>query len=75
MSRKMKTVGGVVLALLILIGAGYAVWHFRVGRYLQSTNDATIQADQVAVSSKLAGYVTRIGAADNQRIGQGAILV
>lgn len=75
MSRKMKTVGGIVLAMLLLIGAGYAIWHFNIGRYLQSTNDATIQADQVAVSSKLAGYVTHIGAADNQRIGKSTVLV
>jgi membrane fusion protein (multidrug efflux system) len=71
----MKTVGGLIVAAMLLLAAGYAIYHFRVGRYLQSTNDATIQADQVAVSSKLAGYVTRIGAADNQRIEQGAVLV
>jgi membrane fusion protein (multidrug efflux system) len=75
MSRIVKTAGGLVVAVMLLLAAGYAVYHFRIGRYLQSTNDATIQADQVTVSSKLAGYVTRIDAADNQRIGKGAVLV
>lgn len=61
--------------LAVVAGGGYYIYHDRVGRYFQSTNDATIQADQVTIGSKLAGYVRAVPVTDNQLVGKGAALV
>lgn len=59
-----------VLALLAL--AGY--W-FSTGRYLESTDDAYIRADWVALSSRVAGYVAKVEVEDDQPVEAGAVLV
>lgn len=59
-----------VLAILTL--AGY--W-LSTGRYLESTDDAYIRADWVAVSSRVAGYVATVEVEDDQPVEAGAVLV
>ena len=62
---------------MVLAAIGGGAWYVdydRTGRYLQETNDATIQADQVAIAAKLAGYVRTIAVADNQQVAEGALL-
>ncbi len=61
------------LGLVALLVAG--IWYVRYdtrGRYLQETNDATIDADAVTVSPRVAGYVAEVLVANNQdvRVGQ-----
>jgi membrane fusion protein (multidrug efflux system) len=73
-----KTIGRIAIgvAVVALAYGVYALIDYRAnGQYIQSTDDAYVQADGVAVSSKLAGYVRQIGVADNQQVGQGAFLV
>lgn len=65
--------GALVAAGIGVIGWGG--WYWRDGRYVQATNDATIQADQVAVSAKLAGTVGAVAVADNQAVKAGDLLV
>ena len=65
-------IGGVVLAACGALG--FYVYHDRYGRYFESTNDATIQADQVVIRSKLAGYVRAVPVSDNQRVAAGTLL-
>lgn len=70
-------VRGVALLALLLVLAGAAVWflHYRSTlRFLQETNDAAIQADQVAIAAKLSGYVRSVAVADNQAVTPGALL-
>lgn len=68
--------GAMVAVALLLVGAiAWYIHYDRVGRYLEETNDARIEADQIAVSSKLAGYVTEVAVEDNQRVAKGALLV
>jgi len=67
-----------IIAGAVILLAAAAAWYVHyetVGRYQQSTNDARIEADQITVSSKLAGYVTAVAARDNQSVAQGALLV
>ena len=45
------------------------------GRFLQDTDDATIDADQQAVTNRVAGYVDEIYVADNQVVHRGDPLV
>jgi membrane fusion protein, multidrug efflux system len=59
------------LAALVLVLAAALAWlvHWRTtGRFFEETNDATIQADQVAIAAKLPGYVRRVAVADNQAV-------
>jgi membrane fusion protein (multidrug efflux system) len=67
---------GFGLAVLAVVGsiAWYIHYEF-TGRYFQETNDATIQADQVVLASKLSGYVRSVAVADNQQVAAGATLV
>lgn len=57
------------------IGVGYYLHYDRTLRYFQETNDATIQADQVAIASKLSGYVRALAVSDNQQVPLGAPLI
>ncbi len=66
----------IVIGLLALIAA--AVWGTRwwtVGRFIESTDDAYLQADSVTVAPKVSGYVTDVYVADNQSVPAGAPLV
>lgn len=62
------------LVLAIVAGIAFYVYYDRYLRYFESTNDATIQADQVAISAKLSGYVKSVAVSDNQLVVQGALL-
>ncbi len=70
--KKFGIVSAVVLVLLAI--AGYA-YYDRYLRYFQETNDARIEADQVTISAKLAGYVEAVAVEDNQAVAQGDLLV
>ena len=64
--------------LAVLLLAGVAAWLFNwwtVGRFVQTTNDAFLQADQVTVAPKVAGYVEQVLVADNQDVAVGQVLV
>jgi membrane fusion protein, multidrug efflux system len=65
-----------IAAAVILIGG--AVWGFRwwtVGRFIQSTDDAYLQADSMTVAPKVSGYVAEVLVADNQTVTAGQPLV
>ena len=72
-SLKKLGIAGAVLALVA--GIAFYVWYDRTLRYFQKTNDARIEADQVAISSKLAGYVRAVPVEDSQPVAKGAPLV
>ena len=67
---------GILLTVLVIaaIVGGYLYYDGHL-RYFQDTNDATIQADQVTIASKLAGYVREVPVADNQKVAQNMLLV
>ena len=60
-----------LLGAFLLAGAGWWVLH----RGLESTDDAQIDADVVAVPSRASGTVTALHFTDNQRVEAGALLV
>src|ERR1051326_4252289 len=64
------------VAVVLLIGA--LIWGVRcwtVGRFIESTDDAYLQADSVTVAPKVSGYVTEVFVADNQAVEAGQPLV
>jgi membrane fusion protein (multidrug efflux system) len=63
---------GIVLAVVALGALGY--W-WLVGRFIQSTDDAYLQADSVTVAPKVSGYVTEVYVGDNATVKAGDPLV
>ncbi|MEE7548409.1 biotin/lipoyl-binding protein, partial [Xanthomonas sp. Kuri4-1] len=63
---------GVVVAVALLI---WLTYHLLVGRYLQETNNAYLQADSVAVAPRVNGYVTAVHVHDNQIVEAGQPLL
>lgn len=64
-------IGVVVLVALL---AWFAYW-LLVGRYMQETNNAYLQADSVAVAPRVNGYVTAVLVQDNQWVKAGQPLL
>ena len=68
-----------VLAIVVLVaacwGGSWAYGWWTVGRFTESTDDAYLRADQVAVAPRVSGYVGAVMAADNQLVAAGDPLV
>ena len=65
-------IGGLVI-LGILAVVLFTWWVH--GRFVQGTNDAYLQADQVTISPKIQGYVDKVLVTDNQMVQPGQPLV
>ncbi|SCZ36707.1 membrane fusion protein, multidrug efflux system [Afifella marina DSM 2698] len=66
----------VVAGIALLVGGGWWLWHYwTVGRFIESTNDAYLQADQVTISPKVGGYVEDVMVKANAGVEAGDVLV
>ena len=70
--RQAWIAGGSLAAVTVLAFASY--W-LTTGRYLQTTDDAYVRADWVALSPRIAGYVAKVEVADDQPVQAGDVLV
>jgi membrane fusion protein (multidrug efflux system) len=70
--RSRLLIGAAVLVLIA--GAAYGGRWFLVGRYLESTDNAYLQADNAVVAPKISGYVATVEVADNQIVAAGQVL-
>ena len=68
----------VLLAALALVALAACGWlgldWWRNGRFLESTDDAYLASDAVAVAPRVAGQVADVLVGDNQRVEAGALL-
>ncbi|MDE1148151.1 MAG: HlyD family secretion protein [Azospirillaceae bacterium] len=71
-SRKALVIGAGGLAGIALATTGAYWW--TTGRFLESTDDAYVRADVIAISPRVAGLVTEVAVADNQRVAAGDVL-
>ena len=70
--RKLLMAGAAVAALA---GAGwYGFDYWTVGRYLVSTDDAYVKADNTTVAPKVSGYLHEVLVGDNERVRAGQVL-
>jgi membrane fusion protein (multidrug efflux system) len=72
-TRRTLLIAAGIVALIVA-----AVWLARwwtVGRFIESTDDAYLQADSVTIAPKVSGYVTDVYVADNQTVKAGDPLV
>lgn len=61
--------------VVALSGAGWAGYHFAIGRWHESTDDAYVQGNIVGVAPQAAGTVISIAADDGMRVEAGQVLV
>ena len=61
--------------VVILAGIGWAAWHFLVGRWYESTDDAYVGGNVVEITPQIPGTVVGIGADDNDFVEAGQMLV
>jgi membrane fusion protein (multidrug efflux system) len=74
MSRKRL----VLLALALgfaLAAAWYGQYWWRVGRYIETTDDAYTGGNVTAISPHVAGFVAELLVADNQHVRKGEVLI
>jgi membrane fusion protein (multidrug efflux system) len=62
--------------VILLLGATsfYGHYYWTVGRFLQSTDDAYVQADSTIIAPKVAGYLSAVLVEDNQPVKAGQLL-
>ncbi len=71
--------GRLLLVLLGLIAAGGVAWYgwdwWRVGRFIETTNDAYVGGNVTTLSPHVAGFVAEILVGDNQFVHSGQLLI
>jgi membrane fusion protein (multidrug efflux system) len=65
---------GLALALGVAGLADFGYGYLTTGRYLESTDDAYVQADSTIVSPKVSGYIAQVLVGDNQPVKAGQLL-
>ncbi|MDQ0839980.1 HlyD family secretion protein [Sphingomonas faeni] len=75
LSGRAKLILLVLVAGVLVAGVMWFIRYESHGKYLQETNDATIQADAVTVAPRVAGYVAAVLIAENQDVRPGQPLV
>src|SRR6185312_12440278 len=62
-------------AVAVLSGAAWYGWNYwTVGRFLVSTDDAYVKADNTTIAPKVSGYLTQVLVGDNERVKAGQML-
>ncbi len=70
-----RTVLLIIGAVLLLGGITWGFHWWTVGRFIEKTDDAYLQADSVTVAPKVSGYVAEVLVEDNQTVAAGEPLV
>lgn len=74
--RRTRNRGWLIGLLIVALVAGI-VWlshWWTIGRFIESTDDAYLQADSITVAPKISGYVTEVLVHDNETVSAGAPL-
>ena len=75
MSRNLKRILMASVGVVVLAGAGAYGWYwFKTGRFLESTNDAYVQADYTTIAPKVSGYISAVAVEDNEPVKAGQVL-
>lgn len=69
--RILLTLAGVA----VLVGVSWAAWWWITGRFIETTDDAYLQADSISVAPKINGYVAKVLVSDNQNVKRGDVLI
>ncbi|MHC8494566.1 HlyD family secretion protein [Thalassospira sp. SM2505] len=65
-----------LIAVAVIGGGGYYGFYWVTeGQYFESTDNAYLQADEVAISPKVSGYVGELAVEENQSVRKGDLLM
>ncbi|KQM26391.1 MULTISPECIES: HlyD family secretion protein [unclassified Sphingomonas] len=68
-----------ILIALVVVAAVVGIWWYldyqNNGKFLQETDDATVQADMVTIAPRVSGYVAEVLVGENQDVKAGQPLV
>src|SRR5712664_2942748 len=70
--RKLLMAGATVAVLAGAVWYGWDYW--TIGRFLVSTDDAYVKADNTTVAPKVSGYLHEVLVGDNERVKAGQVL-
>ncbi len=73
--NRFRILSGAVVGLVLACGGIYARQWYAVGRYIESTNNAYLRADQVAMAPRVSGQVADIYVKDNEEVAVGQELL
>ncbi len=65
---------GAGVAGLLVAGGIYGYGYWTTGRFLETTNDAYVQADYTIIAPKVSGYIAEVMVDDNQPVKTGQVL-
>jgi membrane fusion protein, multidrug efflux system len=65
---------GIAITAILAAGAMFGERYWTVGRFIQSTDDAYVQADSSTIAPKVSGYIASVLINDNQAVKSGQIL-
>lgn len=72
---KLRRIAFAGLAVAALSGAAWYGWdYWTVGRFLVSTDDAYVKADNTTIAPKVSGYLSAVLVGDNERVKAGQVL-
>lgn len=71
--RKRKIMIGVG-ALAALAAIYFGIHYMVVGRYMITTDDAYVRANNTVMGAKIAGHISKIAVGDNSRVGAGNVI-
>jgi membrane fusion protein, multidrug efflux system len=75
MSKTLKRILMATAGAAVLAGAGTYGWYwYDTGRFLESTNDAYVEADYTTIAPKVSGYISAVAVQDNQQVKAGDVL-
>jgi membrane fusion protein (multidrug efflux system) len=66
---------GLLTVVVVVLGLGYIVYWFAIGRTHVSTDDAYVNADSADITPQVAGQVIKVLAQDTQPVKQDQVLV
>jgi membrane fusion protein (multidrug efflux system) len=67
----------IVLSVIAVTAVGGKLAHdwWSTGRFIESTDDAYVGGDVTVISPKVAGFISQVAVADNQRVKAGDLLI
>ncbi|MDQ7249550.1 HlyD family secretion protein [Dongia sedimenti] len=65
---------GSAAAVVVAGAAGFGGYWYKTGRFLESTDDAYVQADFTTIAPKVSGYIADVKVEDNQTVKAGQVL-